>query len=173
MTSFFDKLSLRLNGGKQKAPPRSFDRVAQFSPKKDQPNAPAAQNEEELLQSQRLDVDVFQDPARVIVYALAPGVDPNAFEVILDEENDVLSIRGVRKRPDVPPPPEGVKPEDGKFIEQECAWEPFFRKVVLPAEVDPVKAEAVFTKGVLIVTLPILRVAEGRKLVVSEVLSQK
>jgi HSP20 family molecular chaperone IbpA len=174
MTSFFDKLTLKMNGGKAKAPAtaRSLDPVAKFASSHGKPNVAQPALEEELLNSQRLDVDVYQDPVKIVVYALAPGVDPDAFDVILDEENDLLSIRGVRKRPEAAPPG-GDHKDEGKFVQQECSWEPFFRKIVLPLEVDPVKAEAVFKKGVLIITLPILNVTEGRKLAVQEVLTRQ
>jgi HSP20 family molecular chaperone IbpA len=175
MTSFFDKLSLKINGGKPKpVAPRPIDRPSLPAPA-GKPDAPAPQpvSEAELLESQRLDVDIYQDAERVVIIALAAGVDPEDFDVTLDEENDLLSIRGVRKRPDVAHHAEGGEHHEpeGKFLQQECKWEPFFRKVVLPAEVDVVKAEAVFRKGVLIVTLPVLKIAEGRKLPVTEVLT--
>src|SRR3989344_3368187 len=98
MTSFFDKLSSKLSGGKGRG--RAADPMAFFTAKPD-PKAPPepppteAPSEEELLQSQRLDVDVFQDAGRIIIYALAAGVDPDDFDITLDEENDLLSIRGV------------------------------------------------------------------------------
>jgi HSP20 family molecular chaperone IbpA len=173
MTSFFDKLSQKLTGGKGRRAP---DPMAFFTadPKRPEPPPapPGTASEEEILQSQRLDVDVYQDPGQICIYALAAGVDPSDFDITLDEENDLLAIRGVRKRPD---PPKQEKAEAGellgKFVQEECSWEPFFRKIVLPGEVDIIKAEAVLRKGILIITLPLLRTTEGRKLKVTEILS--
>ncbi len=179
MTSFFDKLSDKLNGTRRAAfglrpPERSAPSAAAKS-------AAKPVDEEELLDRQRLAIDIYQNIAEVTIYALAAGVEPEDFDITLDDESDVLTIRGVRKRPAV----KIAKAEDlggrqasaadleGKFIQQECVWEPFFRKVILPAEVDPVKAQAVFKKGVLIISLPILQVGVGRKLPVVEVLTTK
>ena len=169
MTSFLEKLNEKLNGnGKGRhhvTPGAAFQKVLASAPK------PPSLSDVETIEAARLNVDVYQSPKEVIIFALAAGVDPNDFEVLLDEENDMVTIRGTRKRPDDPnavKPSEQKEPE-GKYIQQECAWDTFYRKIILPAEVDVVQAEAVFKKGVLRIHLPILATTGGRKLKVTEI----
>ena len=168
MTSFLDKLNGKLNGGGHARPAMArLHEMRVAEPPKMDTRAP----EEEIMENQKLEVDVYQTPVEVIIYAQAAGVYPNEFDLTLDEENDVLVIRGTRQRPDETHRPLPGKEADGKFLQQECIWEPFYRKIILPVEVDVVKAEAVFKKGVLVITLPVLKVSEGRKLTVQEQLS--
>ncbi|SRR6266481_2931054 len=163
-SSFFDKLSVKLNGkGRDAAGLGAAKKDAPAS--KDVKAAPASAAGED---SQKLNVDVFQSPTEIVIYALAPGVDPADFEITLDEENDLLTIKGTMKRPQ---PPEGIKDEkdaEVKAVQKECSWVPFFRKIILPAEVDVVGARAIFKKGVLTIVLPILNISAGRKLKVVE-----
>lgn len=168
MTSFLEKLNEKLNGnGKGKhhfSPGAAFQKVLADAPKE-------APTDVEAIEAARLNVDVYQNSKEILVYALAAGVGPEDFEVMLDEENDMLTIRGTRKRPDDPMAVKASeqKEPDGKYVQEECAWDTFYRKIVLPAEVDVVKAEAIFKKGVLMVRLPILNLTGGRKLTVTEV----
>jgi HSP20 family molecular chaperone IbpA len=169
MTSFFDKFNEKLNGKLKQSAAKAGakDAAADFSKDKNK-----QQLVTEELESEKLLVDVYHNSLEVVIYALAAGVDPNDFDVTLDEENDMLTIKGARKRPLRRKKDEGMaKDPDGKFIEEGCSWTPFFRKIILPVEVDAVKAEAVFKKGVLIVSLPVLNITEGRKLTVVETLS--
>ena len=169
MTSFFDKLNEKMNGkGRQftgsKSGGKSTPDAAPDEKKK-------AQTVAEEIESEKLNVDVYQSTVEVVIYALAAGVDPDDFAVILDEENDMLTIKGTRKRPVKHKKEEAGKEIEGKYVQEECIWMPFSRKIILPLEVDVVKAEAIFKKGVLIITLPILNVTEGRKLRVMETLT--
>jgi HSP20 family molecular chaperone IbpA len=166
-TSFLDKLNGKLNGRRPGATVRPMEQLLN----KAAAGAPAAKKEEEVQTTQSLSVDVYQGPNEIILYALAAGVDPEAFDLTLDEENDVLTIRGSRKRTESEKQLAELKGGDGTFLQQECSWEPFYRKIILPAQVDVVKTEAVFRKGVLMVTLPILKSRDGRKLKVVEMLS--
>lgn len=171
MTSFLDKLNGKLSGRRPGAAVRPIERILDTT-KTNGANTPAAPKKaEDLAAFQSLSVDVYQGPDEIILYALAAGVDPEAFDLTLDEENDVLTVRGARKRSESEKQLAEMKAGDGKFLQQECSWEPFYRKIVLPAPVDVVRAEAIFKKGVLMVTLPILKSRDGRKLKVVEMLS--
>jgi HSP20 family molecular chaperone IbpA len=168
MTSFFDKLNNKLNtavNGKSSAGKGGAKNAADESAA-----ASKAATIIDEAASQKLFVDVYQNPEEITIYALAAGVDPGDFDVVIDEENDLITVRGERKRPARAKSVAG-KDDLGKFLQQECEWNSFIRKIILPAEVDVVKAEAVFKKGVLVITLPILNVSEGRKLKVVEALS--
>jgi HSP20 family molecular chaperone IbpA len=168
MTSFLDKLNGKLNGRRPGGAVRPMERLVS---KTASATGATPKKEEELQATQSLSVDVYQGPNEIILYALAAGVDPEAFDLTLDEENDVLTIRGSRKRIESEKQLAELKGGDGTFLQQECSWEPFYRKVILPASVDVVRAEALFRKGVLVITLPILKTRDGRKLKVVEMLS--
>lgn len=169
MTSFLDKLNGKLNGRRPAANVRPIERLLDKSSAA--APATAAQKEVDLQQTQSLAVDVYQGPDEIIIYAFASGVDPEAFDLTLDDENDVLTIRGARHRVETEKQLAEIKGGDGKFTQQENSWDPFYRKIILPAPVDVVKTEAVFRKGILIINLPILRARDGRKLKVVEMLS--
>src|SRR5258708_2021349 len=98
MTSFFDKLNEKLNGngrGRQAAQRGGGNElVADGAADKKK-----EQTVVEEVESEKLNVDVYQSTAEIVIYALAAGVDPTDFEVMLDEENDMLTIKGARKRP--------------------------------------------------------------------------
>lgn len=172
MTSFLEKLNGKLNGkgrpiGSVRDLPSKLDKLSDL---KNKPTTDGP-TEEEITSSQRLNIDVYQSPKTIFVFAQAAGVDPADFDIVLDEENDALTIRGTCKRPDFEKTVNASGEPDGRFIAEECTWQPFYRKIVLPQEVDVVKTEAIFRKGVLMITLPILKPAEGRKLKVVEMMS--
>jgi len=60
-------------------------------------------------------------------------------------ENDVLTIRGERKRA------ESLAGEE--YFYQECYWGKFARAIVLPTAVDPKKINAKMKNGILTITL--------------------
>ncbi|MEK7608592.1 MAG: Hsp20/alpha crystallin family protein [Patescibacteria group bacterium] len=157
MTSFLEKLNEKLG--------KTVTQTAK--PEGGETAGPEVARQEVFTKNTDLPADIYQNPTHIIVYIPAAGVHPQDFEVVLDEEHDLLTIRGLRTRPqDVA----GIeKDEDGHFISQECKWDSLFRKIILPAEVDPSRVEAIFTKGVLVIKLPILKPGEGVKLRVKEV----
>lgn len=79
------------------------------------------------------------------VKADLPGIDPK--EVELTVEGNRLTLKGERKAEE--------KHEDGKTYHHEVRYGAFARTVTLPAEVDPDKVEAHYTKGVLEVKVPL------------------
>lgn len=170
MTSFLDKINSKLNAGR---PLKPVDNGILVAPgKMPPPGSPAAAvapmpSDEELANTQRLNIDVYQTPTAIIIYALIGGAGPEDIDITLDEENDLLTVHGKRKRPEVEKPQDPK--DEGKFLLTENVWEPFYRKIVLPTEVDAVKAEALLKKGILTIRLPILKLGEGRKLSVIEV----
>ena len=89
-------------------------------------------------------VDVSETETEVHVAAELPGIEEKDIEVTVAE--GVLTIRGEKKVE--------MEEKDNNYHRVERSYGTFHRLVSLPAEVDRDKAEAVFKKGVLHVTLP-------------------
>jgi len=110
----------------------------------------------------QLDVDIFQTDAEIIIIAPIPGVEVNDLDISIENENDVVTIQGKRNMPKL----EEESDEDvaeRKYLRQECQWGQFFRQIILPQEVNVAQVEARFKKGVLILTLPLLRLQTSGK----------
>lgn len=105
----------------------------------------------------QLDVDILQTPSEIIVYAPMAGSDIQNLDVVMEEYNDVVTIRGGRERPEM------VETREQKWLVQECEWGSFFRQIILPREIDVSKIKAKFKKGVLILRLPFLEEKEGEE----------
>jgi HSP20 family protein len=91
------------------------------------------------------------------VVALAPGVDPEAFEVTVKE--NVLTIAGEKCRT------EGVTPEE--FHRSERAVGRFVRSIELPGTVDPDQVKASYANGLLSIVLEKHEAAKPRKISVT------
>lgn len=91
------------------------------------------------------------------VVALAPGVDPEAFEVTVKEK--VLTISGEKRRT------EGVTPEE--FHRSERAVGHFVRSLELPGTVDPDQAKASYINGLLSIVLEKHEAAKPRRISVT------
>ena len=90
-------------------------------------------------------VDVYraaEPPAVTVVVELA-GVDPEATELVLAD--GVLAIRGVRSR----------AAGEQRIVHMELDYGPFEREVRIPEPVDAEAAEATYSRGLLVVRLPI------------------
>jgi HSP20 family molecular chaperone IbpA len=173
MTTFLDKLNSKMRRAAAETQQVPEEHIATTPTSAVAAQRAEAAPIEDLSNHEPLNLDVFQAADGIVIFAQAGGVGPDDFDITLDEENDILTIRGVRKRPETATRTEGsgALAAEGKFILKEVSWAPFYRRLVLPTEVDIVKAEAVFKKGVLVITLPTLKITEGRKLKVVEVLS--
>ncbi len=90
------------------------------------------------------EVDVTEDEKACRVTVELPGVDPK--DVQVEVRGDLLVIRG-EKRDE-----HEERGENRHLIERRFGR--FERTIRLPAEVDPDRAEAVFDRGVLRITLP-------------------
>lgn len=101
----------------------------------------------------QLDVDIYQNPSEVIIYAQIPGAEVGDLDISLGKDNDVLTIEGKMEIPQEIV----VKKEENKLVCQECQWGKFYRQIILPQEVDPERVEAKLKKGVLFLKLPFLK----------------
>lgn len=109
--------------------------------------------EDDFEEEGQLTVDVYQDGDNIVVESTVAGVEPRDLEVNIT--NDSVTIRGVRKRD------KEIKEKD--FYYQELFWGTFSRTVILPHDVDPEKSEAVFSNGILRVTMPVLKKRKAKK----------
>ncbi|HHO77317.1 MAG TPA: Hsp20/alpha crystallin family protein [Deltaproteobacteria bacterium] len=89
-------------------------------------------------------VDMTEDEKSVQVTAELPGMDEKDIEINLSR--DTLTIKGEKKT-------ESEK-KDKEAYYMERSFGSFSRVLSMPSDVDPDKAEAVFNKGVLNITLP-------------------
>ena len=89
-----------------------------------------------------LPLDAYATPNELIITASVPGLGPEDVEITI--EGDMLSIKG-----EIKPPLENVD-----YIMQERPYGSFCRTLRLHVPVQADKAEAVFDKGVLTLTIP-------------------
>jgi HSP20 family protein len=89
-------------------------------------------------------VDVVESDNEVKVIAELPGLDDKDIDVSLSD--DTLTIKGEKKHEN--------ERKGRDYYRMERAWGSFSRSVALPCEVVSDKAEAVFDKGVLTISLP-------------------
>jgi HSP20 family protein len=90
------------------------------------------------------------------VTALAPGVEPQSFEVTV--KDNVLTVSGEKRRT------EGVKPEE--YHRSERAVGKFVRSLELPAAIDPDRVKASYANGLLTVRLEKSEAAKPRQITV-------
>jgi HSP20 family protein len=113
--------------------------------------------EEKWLETEgQLAVDVFQTEEELVIQSSIAGVRSDDLDIAI--EGDKVTIRGRRERP--------TKDERINYFYQECYWGPFSREIILPVEIDPTKAAALFKEGVLIIRMPKIEREKKRKIVV-------
>lgn len=87
-------------------------------------------------------IDVYTTDEELVISASVPGVNPSDVEITI--EGDTLTIRG-----EIPAPLENVD-----YIAQERPYGKFQRTLRLNIPVQADKAEAVFDRGILTLTIP-------------------
>ncbi len=126
----------------------------------------------ENIDDAQLNVDIFQNPNSIIIYAQIAGAGVQDFSILIQGDGDIITIRGQRTRPDGQVLVFDNKEEGNvEKILEECNWGKFYRQIILPAEVDSSRAEAKMKNGVLVVSLPLKGSHEtgGIRINVSEV----
>lgn len=98
--------------------------------------------------------DVFQAGSDVVVLMEIAGIPDE--EIELEVEGRQLIISGERK-------PLGGH-SHRTYSQMEIATGPFRRELLLPAEVDAQKSEAIYHAGILKITLPVSKPSPGRHL---------
>ena len=101
-------------------------------------------------------VNVGSTARSIDVYAFAPGLDPAAIDVQL--ENGVLTIAGERNR---------VKRSEKATLHIDERFAGRFRRVIsLPDDVDPTEVSAQYRDGLLHISLRRLEAAQPRRIAV-------
>jgi len=103
-------------------------------------------------------VNVSEDANALYVTALAPGLDPTAIELSMQDNR--LTIAGEKPRVAVE-----IRPE--AFHRSERAAGKFVRTVTLPIEVEHEQVQADYKNGLLVVTLPKAEKAKPKQIAVS------
>jgi HSP20 family protein len=112
----------------------------------------------------QLDVDIYQTSEAIVIIAPIPGVEVKNLDISIENENDVVTIQGRRDLPVSDEDDDPKSKEDKKYLRQECEWGQFYRQIILPQEINVADVSAKFKKGILILTLPLLRLqTNGRK----------
>ena len=106
-----------------------------------------------------LAVDLYQTDKDVVVQSAIAGVRPEELDIAI--ENDVVTIRGVRKNPNAS--------EKKQYLHEECFWGPFSRQIFLPEEVDIKNVEATMRDGTLTVRLPKLKSEKTKKVKIEKI----
>jgi HSP20 family protein len=115
----------------------------------------------------QLDVDILQTSKDITIMVFVPGVKAEDLDISVEEDGDVVTIQGKRDKPVVL----DVDNENAKPVHIELKWGAFYRQIVLPQEINPEGAEARINKGLLTLTLPLLKIdaKSKRKVVVGDV----
>jgi len=95
----------------------------------------------------QLAVDVIETREFIIIRSVIAGVKPE--DIDLNVTSDLVTIRGTREY--------GKEYHDATMHFEECFWGTFSRSIVLPHHVNPDEADAVFTNGILTLTIPKFR----------------
>jgi len=103
-------------------------------------------------------VNVSEDADALYVTALAPGLDPAAVQMTV--QDDRLTIAGEKPRVAAEIQPEA-------FHRSERAAGKFVRTITLPSDVEHDKVQADYTNGLLVVTLPKAEQAKPKQIAVS------
>jgi HSP20 family protein len=129
--------------------------------KVEEANVPEEDTKKDNAAFLQLDVDIYQTAEDIIIIAPIPGVEVSELDISIENENDVVTIKGRRDVPDVLEEQEDSP--SNKYLRQECQWGQFYRQIILPQEVNVSDVEAKFKKGILILKLPLLRLQNSRK----------
>ncbi|MBN2884352.1 Hsp20/alpha crystallin family protein [Patescibacteria group bacterium] len=99
--------------------------------------------EKEGISEGQLSIDVYHTDKKIIIQSTIAGAQPEDLKISL--HHDLLTIHGTRKQPQTV--------NEDQYLYRECYWGPFSRSIILPAQVDNRKVEAIIENGVLTITL--------------------
>jgi HSP20 family protein len=108
-----------------------------------------------LMNMEQSGVELSEDSTNVYIHAPMPGINPNQIDVMV--ENGVVQIKGERQ--------EEEKDKNKKFYRR--AQRSFWYQVALPAQVDETQAKCDCAHGILELTLPKAKAAQGKKIKVN------
>lgn len=97
---------------------------------------------EKNLENQ-LAINVYQTNKEIVIQSDMAGVKPEDLKISL--HNDLLTIRCQRR--------DDTIIDDEDYFYKECSYGFFSRSIILPAEVDNHKVDAILENGILTITL--------------------
>jgi HSP20 family protein len=100
-----------------------------------------------------IDVVRTEDPPELRVIADLAGVDPGDVHIVVNERSLVIAGQRSRALPDRRP----------SYHLLEIEYGPFERRIVLPENVDPDGARAIYERGLLTVVLPVVAAPPRRE----------
>lgn len=116
---------------------------------------------EDFEEHLQLDLDIYQTPTKIVIYAPIAGVKIDELDIFIENENDVITISGKKE---IPVAVSGDEEEGREYLAKENKWGEFYRQVILPQEINVSKIETLVENGVLILNLPLLRIqSKGKK----------
>lgn len=101
----------------------------------------------------QLNIDMYQTKDNVVIQSTVAGVKAEGLDITV--ANDVVTIRGSRKRED------GIASED--YFYQECYWGSFSRSVIVPVDIDSEHIEADLKEGILTIVISKAAKAKTKK----------
>lgn len=107
-----------------------------------------------------LPLDVYETPDAVVILAAAPGIEPEAIEITVNQSTVTLSGQ-------VPDVAESEDVKGATWYAHELPHGRFRRMLTLPAELDAARAEATFEHGMLHLRLPKAERAKPRQIKVT------
>ena len=102
----------------------------------------------------QLAIDVYQTANDIIVESAIAGVSIDEMDIEITPES--VTVKGKREKID--------KAEKRDYLYQECYWGKFSRSVILPQEISPEHATAMFKNGILKIVLPKVNKQRSKKL---------
>ena len=109
-----------------------------------------------------LAIDVFQTDKALIIQSPIAGVEKDDLDIYL--EDDILIIRGERKREDI-----GEEIKDKDFFTQECYWGQFSRSLRLPLDnLDTDNISASMKNGILTISIPKIEKVKSKKIQIGD-----
>lgn len=170
--SFFDKIKITNKkeepsqsiknqedvAGKNKTEPQKVVENTQSSSEQERTNEKAKEKKEWPEPEGQLAIDVFETEDALVIQSTIAGVKAEDLDISI--EDDMLTIKGERKKPD--------DNQQKNYFYQECYWGPFSRQVILPEEVDESQASAKLKDGILTLSMPKLKRKQRKKILVKE-----
>ena len=103
-------------------------------------------------------VNTIEKENQYLLEIAVPGLDKKDFEIQI--QNDLISISSISKQ-------EKEVKDNFNYNRQEFNYNSFHRTFSLPKEVDQSKIKAIYTNGILTITLPKLKevISKSRKLI--------
>ena len=103
-------------------------------------------------------VNTIENDNQYLLEIAVPGMDKKDFEIEI--QNDLISISSISKQ-------EKEVKDNLNYNRQEFNYNSFHRTFSLPKEVDQSKIKAIYTNGILTITLPKLKevISKSKKLI--------